>query len=160
VTAFGSGTDPGSYPAAGLAYVNGTLYGTTVHGGSSNPQSPNLGLGTVFAVSKSGTERVLHSFTGRPDGAYPYAGLISVNGTLYGTTSGGGANGYGTVFAVSTSGAERVLYSFKGGTDGANPQAGPHRRQRNLLRHHGRRWCKRRRDGLRSEDVGRGTRDV
>jgi uncharacterized repeat protein (TIGR03803 family) len=47
-------------------------------------------------------ETVLHSFQGGPsDGAYPYAGLIDVGGTLYGTTFEGGASGHGTVFKVT-----------------------------------------------------------
>ncbi|MGA9418858.1 MAG: hypothetical protein WBV40_06870, partial [Candidatus Cybelea sp.] len=32
---------------------------------------------------------VLYSFDGAEDGQYPYAGLINVKGTLYGTTSEG-----------------------------------------------------------------------
>lgn len=66
----------------------------------------------------------LYSFRGGDDGWYPYAGLIAVNGALYGTTYYGGRNNYGTVFKVSTSGTERVLHSFKGGTDGAYPLGG------------------------------------
>jgi hypothetical protein len=45
---------------------------------------------------------VLYSFKGgSEDGNYPYAGVISVNGTLYGTTYSGGANASGTVFALT-----------------------------------------------------------
>ena len=47
--------------------------------------------GTVFSLSKSGVEKVMHSFSGAPDGALPYAGLINVKGTLYGTTWAGGS---------------------------------------------------------------------
>jgi hypothetical protein len=36
--------------------------------------------------------RVLYTFTGDPDGAGPGAGLLALNGRLYGTTSSGGAN--------------------------------------------------------------------
>ena len=43
--------------------------------------------------------RVLHSFS-KPDGAHPQAGLIDVDGTLYGTTNEGGTYGYGTVLAL------------------------------------------------------------
>ncbi|MBV8197178.1 MAG: hypothetical protein JO263_03510 [Candidatus Eremiobacteraeota bacterium] len=46
-----------------------------------------------------------------------------MNGTLYGTTYGGGATGYGTVFSITPSGTETVLYSFTGGQDGAHPEA-------------------------------------
>jgi hypothetical protein len=35
-----------------------------------------------------------YSFQGPPDGEYPFAGLIDVNGTLYGTTQAGGTSSY------------------------------------------------------------------
>jgi uncharacterized repeat protein (TIGR03803 family) len=121
---FKGGTD-GAYPQAGLIAVNGLLYGTTLEGGANN-------AGTVFDVSTSGKEHVLYSFgSGRADGAFPYAGLIDLKGSLYGTTSGGGTgnckpySGCGTVFAVSTSGTEHVLYSFGNiSGDGTDPDAG------------------------------------
>jgi uncharacterized repeat protein (TIGR03803 family) len=69
----------------------------------------------------SGEETVLHSFGGSGDGEYPEAGLINVNGTLYGTTTGGGASSNGTVFSITPPGSGTVLYSFKGGKDGEGP---------------------------------------
>ena len=57
--------------------------------------------GTVFSITTGGTEKVLHSFGKGTDGSNPYAGLIDVNGTLYGTTVYGGAyDYYGTVFSL------------------------------------------------------------
>jgi uncharacterized repeat protein (TIGR03803 family) len=49
------------------------------------------------------------------DGEYPQAGLLNVNGALYGTTSAGGRSHFrdGTVFSITTGGTEQVLYSFK-----------------------------------------------
>jgi len=44
---------------------------------------------------------VLYNCKGAPDVQDPWAGLIDVNGTLYGTTYYGGASGFGTVFRVS-----------------------------------------------------------
>ncbi len=89
---------------------------------------PIRGYGTVFKITTSGKETVLHSFGGssRDDGGEPEAGLINLNGTLYGTTSVGGKNATGTVFSITTSGIETLLYSFKvfGSGDGANPEAG------------------------------------
>ena len=83
------------------------------------------GYGTVFSITPSGTEIVLHSFGGSGDGEEPVAGLIRFKGKLYGTTASGGANGDGTVFSIAPSGRETVRYSFKGGSgDGANPSAG------------------------------------
>ncbi len=112
------GTD-GAYPSAGLTLGNGTLYGTTMGGG-------NVGEGTVFKVSTSGREHVIHRFNrglNGTDGVYPLASLIVMNGTLYGTTRNGGADGGGTVFKVTAAGIESLLYSFKGKPDGAQPHA-------------------------------------
>jgi uncharacterized repeat protein (TIGR03803 family) len=84
----------------------------------------------VFSITPSGHETVLHGFTGFPDGRNPEARLLNVNGTLYGTTSGGGSfcerlsRGCGTMFSITPGGKEKVLYSFGNGTDGENPAAG------------------------------------
>ncbi len=67
---------------------------------------------------------MLYRFRSHADGTRPIAGLVDVDGTLYGTTSQGGSSGHGTVFSVGTSGKEKVLYSFAGGSDGAYPVAG------------------------------------
>jgi uncharacterized repeat protein (TIGR03803 family) len=99
------GSGDGMNPSAALVDIKGTLYGTTVYGGSNDS-------GTVFAITNTGQETVLHSFGGAGDGEQPEAGLISVKGTLYGTTSGGGANGSGTVFSITPGGTEKVLYGF------------------------------------------------
>lgn len=124
---YGSSTD-GNLPAGDLLYVGGTLYGTTELGGtgSSSECRPNGGCGTIFSITPSGTENTIYSFqgAGSGDGSVPVAGLVAVNGTLYGTTYLGGAFNQGTIFSVTTAGAESVLYSFKGGAgDGALPNA-------------------------------------
>jgi len=120
VYSFGTGGD-GSGPAAAMADASGTLYGTTVGGGSSS-------VGTIFQISK-GVETLVYSFKGgASDGATPKASVLSVGGTLYGTTEYGGSTtcsgGCGTVYGVSTAGTETMLYKFQGGSDGANPTAG------------------------------------
>ncbi len=107
----------GAQPLAGLIDVKGTLYGMTEDGGS------YYGEGTVFSISTSGTEKVLHSFGQGYDGNHPLAGLIDINGTLYGTTNQGGVYSQGTVFSISASGAENVLHSFGGIPDGLGPSA-------------------------------------
>jgi len=120
------GSGDGGYPYAGLINVKGTLYGTTVSGGSSSCKHNTLvGCGTIFSITPSGIERVLHTFAGGSgDGANPYAALLNVNGTLYGTTEEGGVHGHGTVFKVTPRGKETVLHSFGGSGDGAHPYAG------------------------------------
>jgi uncharacterized repeat protein (TIGR03803 family) len=113
---FRGGSSDGEHPQASVIDVNDTLYGTTAGGG------PAWG-GTVFSISTSGKEQVLHQFGESSDGSQPDASLTNVNGTLYGTTVYGGKYGYGTVFSIGTSGREHVLYNFAGGSDGAEPVA-------------------------------------
>ena len=108
----------GKNPRSGVIDVAGTLFGTTVHGGVASCY-----CGTVFKITLSGTETVLHSFANEPDGLGPEYGLLDVNGTLYGITAKGGTNGDGTVFAITTSGRETVLHSFAGAPDGTEPLA-------------------------------------
>ena len=73
----------------------------------------------------NGTLDSLYSFTDAGDGGFPTAGLVQgADGSLYGTTLGGGTNGYGTVFKITTNGALTTLYAFADGSDGANPYAG------------------------------------
>ncbi|MFY9720344.1 MAG: choice-of-anchor tandem repeat GloVer-containing protein [Candidatus Cybelea sp.] len=126
---FGKKPVDGVYPGAGLIDVKGTFYGTTESGGV-RCREYNYGCGTVFSITPDGTEKVLHSFGSGTDGAVPNAGLISVKGTLYGTTSEGGAYSCGsnhttcgTVFSIEPDGKEKVHHSFGSGTDGSNPNA-------------------------------------
>src|SRR5579862_1942952 len=118
--------DGGKYPQAPLIDVGGILYGTTNNGGAfDSPKTCHGGCGTVFSITTSGVLKVLHSFGNAQDGQYPdHAGLVDVGGTLYGTTSAGGALGGGTVFSITTDGVENVLHSFGGKGDGADPSAG------------------------------------
>lgn len=104
---FPKNTSDGRYPG-GLIEMNGILYGTTGGGGSS-------GSGTVFSIDPAtGAETILHTFADdRADGIGPTA-LLYVNGTLYGTTSGGGRQKRGTVFSLDpNTGAENILHSFQ-----------------------------------------------
>ncbi len=82
-------------------------------------RAETFGLGTVYKLTPSGTETVLHSFAGGSDGATPYGGVIlDRKGNLYGTTTDGGSSNAGIVFKVSPSGTETVLYTFAGGRTG------------------------------------------
>ena len=118
---FKGGTTDGQDPGGGLIMDGaGNLYGTTAGGGTN-------GYGTVFTINAAGTESVVYSFKGgTTDGDSPFGQLVMDSaGNLYGTTSGGGANGDGTVFKITAAGTESVLHSFVGGTtDGQQPIAG------------------------------------
>jgi uncharacterized repeat protein (TIGR03803 family) len=109
--------------------ADGFFYGTASRGGAN-------GRGTVFRVAADGSVfEVLHVFsattadatTGQlenADGAAPVAGLIDGgDGTFYGVTSVGGADGLGVLFAISPDGGTfTVLHQFTG-ADGARPVA-------------------------------------
>jgi uncharacterized repeat protein (TIGR03803 family) len=129
---FTGGSD-GENPTAGLVQgSDGSFYGTTEAGGSTNHnyQTGTSGFGTVFNISINGVETVLYAFTGGIDGADPNGLVQGSDGNFYGTTSSGGntnlndGDGYGAVFQISTNGALTSLYSFTGTTDGAIPYAG------------------------------------
>lgn len=124
-----TGQADGGYPFGGLIRDGqGNFYGTTALGGYFGG-SCNSGCGTIFALAPSGTETVLYSFKGIPDGSNPAAGLIrDSKGNLFGTTELGGnpanSSGSGTIFKLTPAGKEIVLYEFTGGADGAYPLAG------------------------------------
>ncbi len=98
VNQFGYCTD-GQRPEGGLVQAsNGNFYGTASVGGAND-------YGTAFKITPSGTLTTLYNFcsqSGCTDGASPVAGLIqATNGSLYGSTDGGGANTGGTVFEIT-----------------------------------------------------------
>jgi uncharacterized repeat protein (TIGR03803 family) len=128
-----SGPD-GANPAAGLILDGaGDLYGTTEFGGNM-ACTIQYGCGTVFKLAHTGSGWVLdqlYKFSGS-DGDYPEARVIfGADGTLYGTTYGGGSGGGGTLFnlrprptvcrSVSCPWIEAVLFPFDFGT-GYSPQ--------------------------------------
>jgi len=100
---------------------SGHLYGTT-------SESDINGGGIVFEVFAPGGRTALHIFgKGQmEDGEHPYAGVIlDGKGTLYGTTTAGGASSLGVVFKLHIkSRKETILHSFTGkGGDGVIPSA-------------------------------------
>jgi uncharacterized repeat protein (TIGR03803 family) len=90
--------------------------------------SPLSSDGSSFSVTWQGLT-TLWSFDGT-NGAGPDAALVQgTDGNFYGTTSGGGSNGYGTIFEINPAGALTTLSGFcpaSGctGAHGATPMAG------------------------------------
>jgi len=67
---------------------------------------------------------VLHTFTGKKDGGYPWGALVmDKTGNLYGTSWIGGQFKAGTVFRFTRSGKETVLHSFDCSTEGCAPDS-------------------------------------
>lgn len=124
IYSFKGGKD-GAIPSGPLLKLGTLMYGTTSEGGGTG--CGGKGCGTVFSVTPGGGVSIIHKFAGPPDdGATPISGLVSAEGTLYGTTYDGGKNKCGsvhcgTVYAIGVNGGERVVYNFKGGSDGEFP---------------------------------------
>lgn len=102
----------------------GNVYGTASGGGLSGCGLYGLGCGTVFRVSSTGQESVLHRFTDANADDVAPAGLVrDAAGNLYGTTYGSGYWGQGTVFKMDGKGNKTVLHTFHGyPDDGAFPR--------------------------------------
>lgn len=123
--------DDGAYPTGGLVMDHsGILYGTTSGGGKDR-------LGTVFRLTptdRGWDEAVIHTFrtsdgSNGDGGLLPMAGLtLDVDGTLYGTTGGGGKFDRGVVFSLTrqrnSDWTKQILYSFRRGDgDGSAPNS-------------------------------------
>lgn len=118
------GADPYAGPTLD-AY--GHLYGTTYSGGTH-------GAGSVYKLTQQGSSWLLnplYSFSGEADGAGPGFGSLAIgaNGTLFGTTEGGGI--FGVLFnmvprpnpciSVLCYWTDHVLHVFGSGNDGSQP---------------------------------------
>ena len=116
---FKGGTD-GEGPVGGLVELGGILYGVTEQGGITGNEG--FSYGTVFSITPQGTYKQIYEFKSLPkDGNGPLSGLVVLGNLFYGTTSGGGKNGYGTVFSITPQGSESLLYSFQNNSDGYYP---------------------------------------
>lgn len=111
---FTGGTN-GSLPYAGVGRYGNWLFGTTSSGGA-------FTNGIVYRIHTDGTGFTnLHNFTGGNDSGSPFASLVLVGDTLYGTALAGKAD-FGTVYAINTDGTGFTnLYEFSGSSDGAAP---------------------------------------
>jgi uncharacterized repeat protein (TIGR03803 family) len=114
----------GANPAAGLAWFDGVLLGTTLNGGLH-------GAGTAFWMAPDGTNfSAFRTFTNAPDAGNPQGEFSLSGGRFFSTTLGGGGSGTGTVIAGQTNGSVAVLRSFSAldantatNSDGASPNA-------------------------------------
>lgn len=113
---FAADGSEGVQPAAPLLIGrDGVLYGTTYLGGASR-------VGTIFKINSDGSGfALLHAFTSAGgDGANPFGRLLEgADGSLYGTTTAGGAGDIGTVFRIGRDGSGYVVlhrFSSVGGS--------------------------------------------
>jgi uncharacterized repeat protein (TIGR03803 family) len=108
----------------------GNLYGTTPDGGKPGGCS-GQGCGVVYQLSfhhDHWVQTVLHTFTGKNDGAVGSLGpLLISGGSIYGVAELAGANQAGVAYKLSPSSTGwtfSVLYPFKGTPDAGFPYGG------------------------------------
>ena len=87
----------------------GNLYGTALGG------TGEIGYGAIFAISPTGVERVLYSFTNGTDGTNPVGSLVrDAQGNLYGAAASGGQFViYGTIFRLTADGKSQCCMPFR-----------------------------------------------
>lgn len=120
---FADGVD-GAEPVGRLIQASdGNFYGMTAGGGQrGDAPVTQRGAGTVFKITSTGAESILHSFgskaedppiPGPPTRVQPGVALVQGrDGGLFGITSSGGAQHDGMLFEVTTSGVLTILHSF------------------------------------------------
>lgn len=114
-----NGNLDGSLPAQIVFGADGSIYGTTLEGGTGC--SGGNGCGTVYKLTNTGgeywTKTAIYEFHGN-DGSYPFGGVIfDAAGNLYGVTNGGGANDEGVVYeltpVVNGFWTQTILHTFQ-----------------------------------------------
>ncbi|HEV2382744.1 MAG TPA: choice-of-anchor tandem repeat GloVer-containing protein [Terriglobia bacterium] len=108
----------GAIPAGALVQAgSGNFYGTATSGGLDAKLcaiGSNASCGTVFKITSGGTLTTVHRFDGA-DGGHPDGLLVqATDGSLYGSTLAGGADGSGTIFKMTSGGAITTLHPFSG----------------------------------------------
>jgi uncharacterized repeat protein (TIGR03803 family) len=121
--AFPSGGTQGWYPTTLVQATDGSFYGSTVYGGTSDK-------GTIFRLTAPGKLTVLYNFcslTNCTDGMWGANFVQGTDGNFYGATQFGGdlscdlyAEGCGVIFRMTPTGTRTTLHTFEN-TDGHNP---------------------------------------
>ncbi len=107
---------------------DGNFYGVTASGGANHcPQIPQDGpnCGTIFRMTPAGAVTTLASFGGSAAAGVQANGPMvqGSDGTLYGTTTMGGAYERGTIFKLAPDGTLSTIHSFGAtGSDASSPQ--------------------------------------
>jgi uncharacterized repeat protein (TIGR03803 family) len=112
----------GGLPVGSLtARSDGLLYGVAGGGGAN-------GAGAIYEFDPSnGSINLLASFAGSINGAAPRSGLTPAgNGSFFGTTVGGGANGQGAIYKFDPSNGSIALMASFDGLGGSTPYPFPY----------------------------------
>jgi uncharacterized repeat protein (TIGR03803 family) len=94
--------EPGTQNGALLLGKDGRLYGTTEVGGTHVTAANYNGYGTVFSIDADGNFATLYNFNADTGDGFMPGGLVTArDGSLWGTTLGGGTYASGTAYRLS-----------------------------------------------------------
>ena len=118
----------GYFPLGGVILdADGNMYGTLERGGKWFPGTCgyDIGCGTVFKVTSTGTGTILYKFIGVPSGMHPFGAVARDSvGHIFGTTAEGGTYKRGTAFRLTPKGRFTKLHDFAGPpSDGTSPES-------------------------------------
>jgi len=102
-------TNKGSHPNSLILTSDGSFFGTTLEGGSSDG-------GTAFRVTNDGNLTTIEEFNSQEGVFLPNSLIQASDGNFYGTSLGGdgGNSDHGTVFRLTPGGSLSVLVQFTG----------------------------------------------
>jgi uncharacterized repeat protein (TIGR03803 family) len=97
--------------------IDGSLYGTTIYGGTGTCSGTGIGCGVIFKLTPDNGFRILYNFqTSGPTEPVNNL-LLGYDGNLYGTT-------YNSIYKVTPEGGFTVLHTFPGGAGGSDLSGG------------------------------------
>lgn len=116
---FAEDNEDGGHSVSGITITGGNLFGATEYGGP-------YALGTIYELTREKhqwKETRLDNFTNNGVDGFAPECVVTFDkaGNLYGTTYGGGKDGYGTVFELThsrTGWKQALLHSFNGASGG------------------------------------------
>jgi uncharacterized repeat protein (TIGR03803 family) len=98
--------------------IDGSLYGTTIYGGTGTCTGTGIGCGVIFKLTPDNQFKILYNFQQTSGSINPINDLLlGYDGNFYGTT-------YYSIYKVTPEGDFTVLHTFSPGGDGAYDLAG------------------------------------
>ncbi len=114
-----------SVPSIDLGFYGGVILGTDGSFYGVTAQRGTNGSGTVFKLSSTGVETILHAFSDTGDGGNPATPPVqAADGNYYGVTEGQPFLPSPTMYKITAAGVFSTVHTFNNTTEGYNISAG------------------------------------